>query len=33
MKVNISTIDEFDRQVHNLAKKYRSLKNDFRAYR
>ena len=33
MKVTISTIDEFDRQVHNLAKKYRSLKDDLRAFR
>lgn len=28
MNVTISTIDEFDRCVHRLAKKYKSLKND-----
>ena len=30
MKVTISTIDEFDRQVHRLAKKYKSLKDDLK---
>ena len=28
MKVTISTIDEFDRRAHQLAKKYKSLKDD-----
>ena len=30
MKVTISTIDEFDRRVHQLAKKYKSLKADLK---
>ena len=30
MKVTISTIDEFDRQAHRLAKKYKSLKDDLK---
>ena len=30
MKVTISTIDEFDRRAHQLAKKYKSLKADLK---
>lgn len=33
MKVTISTIDEFDRQAHRLAKKYKSLKADLMTLR
>lgn len=32
MKVTISTIDEFERQAHRLAKKYKSLKNDLKSF-
>lgn len=32
MKVTISTIDEFDRRVRRLAKKYKSLKDDLRTF-
>jgi len=32
MKVSISTIDEFERQVRRLAKKYKSLKEDLRTF-
>jgi len=31
MKVTISTINEFDRRVHQLFKKYKSLKDDLKA--
>lgn len=31
MKVTISTINEFDRRVHQLLKKYKSLKDDLKA--
>ncbi len=30
MKVTISTIDEFEKRAHRLARKYKSLKNDLR---
>jgi hypothetical protein len=33
MKVTISTIDEFDRQAHQLSKKYKSLKDDLKTLR
>lgn len=32
MNVRISTIDEFERKAHRLAKKYKSLKNDLRIF-
>lgn len=32
MKVTISTIDEFERQIRRLAKKYKSLTSDLRAF-
>ena len=32
MKVTISTIDEFDKCVRRLAKKYKSLKSDLRTF-
>ena len=32
MKVTIGTIDEFERQVRRLAKKYKSLKGDLRDF-
>ncbi len=32
MRVTISTIDEFDRRVRRLAKKYKSLKDDLRTF-
>lgn len=32
MKVTVSTIDEFDRRARRLAKKYKSLKDDLRAF-
>ena len=32
MRVTISTTDEFNRQAHRLAKKYKSLKNDLRSF-
>ena len=33
MNVTISTIDEFNRQVRHLAKKYKSLKDDLKTLR